>query len=113
MFARAIGFATLALPIFAAASDITARNDCDTGSVQCCASLQSARLADALASAGLLGVSIEAILGNVNGLVGLACVPLSLISLSGNSCSTQPVCCSNNFLSGLIQAGCNPVNVNL
>lgn len=33
-FSRAIAFATLALPIFAAA-------DCDTGSVQCCQSLQS------------------------------------------------------------------------
>ncbi|KAF8161407.1 fungal hydrophobin [Crassisporium funariophilum] len=118
MFARVAALfflATLGLPILAAANALEARDQCNTGAVQCCSSLQAASttgLGQALAGGGLLGlVQIDAIINSIGGLVGLACVPLSILSLGGNSCSTQPVCCTNNYVGGIIQAGCTPINV--
>lgn len=43
--------------------------------------------------AGLLGV----VLGPVTGEVGIDCSPISVIAIaSGNACSAQAVCCTNN-----------------
>ncbi|CAA7260491.1 unnamed protein product [Cyclocybe aegerita] len=104
-------FATLfALPLLAAASVLQIRaGDCNTGDIQCCNStMQSSTTSLGLLS-GLLGLVLPAI----SGLVGLNCSPLSIIGLGGNSCSAQPVCCSNNQFNGLISLGCIPINLNL
>jgi hypothetical protein len=58
---------------------------------------------------GLLGIA----LGSVTGLVGLTCSPLSIIGAGGNSCSAQPVCCTNNSFNGIVSLGCSPINLNL
>ncbi|KDR75557.1 hypothetical protein GALMADRAFT_140196 [Galerina marginata CBS 339.88] len=115
MFSRVAAFFVLALPILATASELEARDTCNTGPVQCCTNLadsSSTNLGEALGG-GLLGINIAAIVGSVTGLVGVGCLPLSVIGLSGNSCSQQPVCCTNNYGFGAIQFGCSPVNVNL
>ncbi|KAH8822442.1 fungal hydrophobin, partial [Flagelloscypha sp. PMI_526] len=82
---------------------------CNTGSIQCCNSVTKAD--DENASKIIHSLSIQDVVGNTA--VGLNCSPLSVIGISGNSCSSQPVCCSNNNFNGVIAIGCTPVNVGL
>ncbi|KAF9047533.1 fungal hydrophobin-domain-containing protein [Panaeolus papilionaceus] len=113
-FTHTIATVALALPILAGATELEARDTCSTGPIQCCQTVQSSQttgLSQVLAGAGLLGISINAIIGSIGGLVGLSCLPLSVVAVGGNSCSTQPVCCTDNFMGGIVQAGCTPINV--
>jgi len=41
---------------------------------------------------GLLGIAV----GGLNAAVGVNCSPISVIGVGGNSCTQQPVCCTNN-----------------
>ncbi|KAF8911591.1 hypothetical protein CPB84DRAFT_1762322 [Gymnopilus junonius] len=41
MFTRVTAFFVMALPILATAIALEAHNDCDTGAIQCCASVQT------------------------------------------------------------------------
>ncbi|GLB44708.1 putative hydrophobins [Lyophyllum shimeji] len=110
MFARAT-FVLLVLPLLAVAVALPGGgpNQCNTGPVQCCNSVQSA---DNENVAGLLGV-LGIIAQGATGQVGFDCNPISGIAIAGNSCSAQPVCCENNQFNGLIAVGCNPINVNV
>jgi len=78
---------------------------CNTGPVQCCNSVTTASDPVASILLGLLGVIG---LGS-NVLVGLTCSPLSIIG--GTSCTTQPVCCTDNSFNGVIAIGCSPINL--
>ncbi|TEB23115.1 fungal hydrophobin [Coprinellus micaceus] len=67
------------------------------GPIQCCNSTQAT---DSLDShhpepPRVLGIAV----GSIDALVGLTCSPISIIGLPGNSCSAQPVCCTNNTFS--------------
>ncbi|KAF8966179.1 fungal hydrophobin-domain-containing protein [Flammula alnicola] len=84
-------------------------NQCNTGSLQCCNSVQSASSSAVTTLLGLLGV----VLSGVTGLVGITCSPITAIGASGTSCSEQPVCCENNSFNGIIAIGCTPININL
>lgn len=74
----------------------------------------------------LLGV----VLGDITGLIGLNCSPISVIGVgTGNACSASPVCCENNNVvrvlvlsyiamnelilsqGGLISIGCVPITL--
>ncbi|KAF4619456.1 hypothetical protein D9613_005292 [Agrocybe pediades] len=82
---------------------------CSTGELQCCNSVQAAN-SDAVSKIlGLLGVVVQ----DVTALVGLNCSPISVIGVGGNSCTAQPVCCTDNSFNGLIAIGCTPININL
>nr|BAB84545.1 hydrophobin-251 [Pholiota nameko] len=112
-FTKMSAFATLALATLAAATP-TRRNDspsnqCNTGSLQCCNSLQSANSASLAGLLGLLGV----VVGTITGQVGVTCSPITGVGVSGTSCSEQPVCCTNNAFNGVIALGCSPININL
>ncbi|KJA19436.1 hypothetical protein HYPSUDRAFT_217661 [Hypholoma sublateritium FD-334 SS-4] len=96
---------TLALAAFAAASG--ASSQCNTGSLQCCNSVQNA---DAPAAAALLGV-LGIVLQDVTAQVGLTCSPISAIAVSGNSCSAQAACCTDNSFNGVVATGCTPINL--
>ncbi|TFK70620.1 fungal hydrophobin [Pluteus cervinus] len=112
MFSRiyAVFFALLVLPIFAAAGVIPRQTgNCNTGSISCCNSVQSSDSTAVTSLAGLLGI----VLPEITGLIGLSCSPLSILGAGGNSCSAQPVCCTGNTFSGLINLGCSPINLNL
>ncbi|KAF8991434.1 fungal hydrophobin-domain-containing protein [Cyathus striatus] len=100
-----------ALPLLAAASAIPrdGSSQCNTGSIQCCNSVQEASNPVVGLLAGLLGL----VLGPITGQVGLTCSPLSVIGIGGNSCTAQPVCCTGNSFNGLIVLGCTPININL
>ncbi|KAK7460570.1 sc3 hydrophobin [Stygiomarasmius scandens] len=82
---------------------------CNTGSIQCCNSVQKASSSSVGLLLGLLGV----VLGDLNVLVGVTCSPISVIGVGGNSCTAQPVCCENNSFNGIIAIGCTPINLGL
>ncbi|KAF9480555.1 fungal hydrophobin [Pholiota conissans] len=100
-----------ALPVLAAATAIVPRQtgDCNTGSIQCCMSTQTASLTSLAQLGGLLGLSLPPI----TGLIGLACSGINVLGVGGTSCSAQPVCCTNNSFNGLVALGCSPINLNL
>ncbi|TFK65623.1 fungal hydrophobin [Pluteus cervinus] len=104
-------FVLFVLPMLANAVAVLPRQtgDCNTGSINCCNSVQSSSTTSVTQLAGLLGIALP----DLGALVGLSCSPLSVLGLGGNSCSQQPVCCSNNSFGGLIALGCNPINLNL
>ncbi|KAK7464765.1 sc3 hydrophobin [Stygiomarasmius scandens] len=85
------------------------RDECTTGPIQCCNSVQSADSPAASLLLGLLGVVVQ----DVTALVGITCSPISVIGVGGNSCSANPVCCENNSFNGIISIGCVPINVGL
>ncbi|KAF9012658.1 fungal hydrophobin-domain-containing protein [Cyathus striatus] len=102
----------LALPILAAATAVP-RDDsqCNTGSLLCCNSVQDSSSLSPLTNTllGLLGI----VVGPLTALIGSTCSPITVGGVAGNSCTAQPVCCTNNSFNGLIAVGCNPVNLNL
>ncbi|KDR81077.1 hypothetical protein GALMADRAFT_1121962 [Galerina marginata CBS 339.88] len=107
----ALAFATLAAATVAPVrrNDAPPASQCNTGDLQCCNSVQSASSSSVASLLGLLGV----VVGSVTGLVGVTCSPITAIGVAGNSCSAQPVCCTNNSFNGLVAIGCTPVNINL
>ncbi|KJA16718.1 hypothetical protein HYPSUDRAFT_99600, partial [Hypholoma sublateritium FD-334 SS-4] len=94
----------LAFAAFAAADSA----QCNTGPIQCCNSVQSAKAPAAAAFLGALGIVLE----DATAQVGLTCSPISAIGIAGNDCSQQTVCCSNNSFNGVVALGCTPINVN-
>ncbi|EIW85897.1 fungal hydrophobin, partial [Coniophora puteana RWD-64-598 SS2] len=84
-------------------------SSCDTGSLQCCDTVEPASSSGATQVLGLLGI----VLSNLDVLVGLTCSPISVLSSGGSGCTADPVCCENNNFNGLISLGCVPVNLSL
>ncbi|EIW78099.1 fungal hydrophobin [Coniophora puteana RWD-64-598 SS2] len=77
---------------------------CNTGSISCCNSVADT-------SAGLASLLGFAMQGTQ---VGIKCSSASIEgTASGSSCSSQPVCCSGNTWTGLVNIGCSPININL
>ncbi|KAF8980739.1 fungal hydrophobin-domain-containing protein [Cyathus striatus] len=101
---------TLALATLAAATPTSPpASSCNTGSLQCCNSVQDANSPSIATLLGLLGV----VIGSVTGQVGVTCSPISVIGVGGNSCTAQPVCCTGNSFNGVIALGCSPINLGL
>ncbi|KAF9528322.1 fungal hydrophobin-domain-containing protein [Crepidotus variabilis] len=103
---------------FAAATPLVARggsggspppptSQCNTGSIQCCNSVQSANSFAAAGLLALLGIVVQ----DVTAQVGLTCSPIDVIGIGSNSCSSQPVCCENNSFNGVVAIGCSPINL--
>ncbi|KAH9857563.1 fungal hydrophobin [Lenzites betulinus] len=100
MFARVAAFA-LALPLLAAAQN------CNTGPIQCCNSLQNTDSAEGAALLGVLGVALQGLTGQI----GLGCSPISAVGVGASSCSASPVCCQNNNVGGAVSIGCLPIEL--
>ncbi|KAI0723498.1 fungal hydrophobin [Earliella scabrosa] len=101
MFSRVAALSTLAFVALAAAA-----SNCNTGPVQCCNKLERADSAAGAAILSVLGVAVQ----DVTAKIGLECSPISAVGVgSGNTCSSQPVCCENNNVGGLISIGCAPI----
>ncbi|TFK58454.1 fungal hydrophobin [Pluteus cervinus] len=80
-------------------------SQCNTGPIQCCNSVES--VCTTLPLFGLLGI----VLSDIDVLVGITCTPITVIGVSGNSCTAQPVCCENDTFNGVVAIGCTPVNL--
>ncbi|KAK0240761.1 hydrophobin-251 [Armillaria nabsnona] len=119
MFARVSAFslAILALPLLAAASvapreatnTTVTGGQCNTGSAQCCKSVQDPKSSAVQNALGLLGIPI----GDITAGVGLTCDPITVIGLGTTQCANQPVCCEKNNFNGLVALGCTPINIGL
>ncbi|KIJ67320.1 hypothetical protein HYDPIDRAFT_25785 [Hydnomerulius pinastri MD-312] len=112
MFSRLSTIATAAFAVLAVATPHVARqsSECNTGSISCCNSVQDANSSAVTLLAGLLGI----VLGDLTGQVGLGCTPITVIGVgSGATCTQEPVCCTGNSYNGLINLGCSPINLNL
>ncbi|KAF7432863.1 hypothetical protein PC9H_004807 [Pleurotus ostreatus] len=106
-------FVVTALASLAAATP-TRRNEpaagsCSTGELQCCKSVQSADSKSLTSLFGLLGL----VVGDITGLVGVTCSPVTVVGAGGAQCNAQAVCCNDNSFNGLIALGCTPINLNL
>ncbi|PPR00076.1 hypothetical protein CVT24_008978 [Panaeolus cyanescens] len=113
MYARSIilfFFSLFALPLLAAATTLQVREgDCNVGDIQCCNSTQQSNSTTLGMLSSLLGIQLP----SIGGLLGLSCSGIGILGISANSCSAQPVCCSNNQFNGLISLGCIPINISL
>ncbi|KAF5309242.1 hypothetical protein D9619_012773 [Psilocybe cf. subviscida] len=100
---------TVAVATLAAATggSSSLSNQCNTGTLLCCQSVGNPSTYATLLA--LLGIDVS----NVTPLVGVNCSPISVIGISGNSCSAQPVCCTDNSFNGLVAFGCTPINLSL
>ncbi|KAF8799305.1 fungal hydrophobin [Phlegmacium glaucopus] len=115
MFARSASIVLLALPLFASAALIRRggspsggiSNSCNTGTVQCCSSSQSATDSSVIKQLGLLGVAAP-----ITGLVGFTCTPISALG-STETCTTHQICCDNDKFNAAVVVGCSPVNLGL
>ncbi|KDR81150.1 hypothetical protein GALMADRAFT_61101 [Galerina marginata CBS 339.88] len=108
----ALTFATLAAATVAPVrrwGDAPPASQCNTGDLQCCDNVQDASSSSLTTLFGLLGI----VASSVTGLVGVTCTPITVIGAGGNSCSAQPICCTNNSFKGVVALGCTPVNINL
>ncbi|KAG6906771.1 hypothetical protein DXG01_012160 [Tephrocybe rancida] len=103
MFARLSAAILLALPLLAVA------DSCSTGEQHCCNTAQDAKSTNAFFMDSFVGAGLLGAIGQV----GLTCTPVTALGVSGTSCSSQAVCCSNNNFNGVVALGCTPVNANL
>ncbi|KLO14556.1 fungal hydrophobin [Schizopora paradoxa] len=110
MFSKVAALALV--PLLAVATPTPQTSQCNVGSEQCCSSTQTASEASTGLLGGLLSL-LGIVVGDITGLVGVTCSPITVIGVSGTSCSAQPVCCTNNSFNGLIALGCTPININL
>ncbi|KAL2004662.1 hypothetical protein VTN00DRAFT_3190 [Thermoascus crustaceus] len=75
----------------------------------CCQTISDTKNSTIASTLSKYGVPPEM----AKGPVGLACTPISTIVTLGQRCNANTVCCSNNNYNGLINLGCNPININL
>ncbi|PFH47912.1 hypothetical protein AMATHDRAFT_150975 [Amanita thiersii Skay4041] len=104
----------IAVVFFFASFGVTApvaRDDsyCNSGSVQCCNSIEQASTEILTLVLSTTGMTSD----QISGQVGVTCSPVTDMGESGNSCSAQTVCCENNNFNGLIALGCTPINISL
>ncbi|KAN0094593.1 Fungal hydrophobin domain containing protein [Tylopilus felleus] len=83
-------------------------SECDTGSIQCCNSVQSSDTEVIDELFGFLGLPLPA----AGTQVGFTCSPITVGGTSsGSSCTSQPVCCNGDTFNG-ISTGCSPITIN-
>ncbi|OBZ77310.1 Hydrophobin-3 [Grifola frondosa] len=99
---------TVTVTVTAPAATPTSAGDCNVSDIQCCNSVIDSNSASASLLLGLLGV----VLGDITGLIGLNCSPISVVGVgSGSACDASPVCCTNNNVGGLLSIGCVPITL--
>ncbi|KAI0750090.1 fungal hydrophobin-domain-containing protein, partial [Daedaleopsis nitida] len=79
-------------------------SSCTTGPVQCCNQVKEPTDSSLTGILGLLGI----VVGDLTGLVGVGCSPITGVGVGGGTCSSHTVCCENNSVGGLISIGCIP-----
>ncbi|EAW15259.1 hydrophobin family protein [Aspergillus clavatus NRRL 1] len=100
---------TIFVAIIGAVATVSAQNtgSCNTGTLQCCNQVDDSKNLSARLT-GLLDIlGIDA--NNLSGLVGANYAGVAVIGQQ--SCSAQPVCCTNNNFNGLVALGCTPIDI--
>ncbi|KAI6012100.1 hypothetical protein PISMIDRAFT_677031 [Pisolithus microcarpus 441] len=107
MFSRV--FAVASLAALALAGPLSVRDQCNTGTIQCCQQVQQA----SYYQSAFQEIGLGELLAGVTGQIGTQCSPISVVGASnGAQCNAQTVCCTNTQFNGLINIGCMPINVN-
>ncbi|KAF8985268.1 fungal hydrophobin-domain-containing protein [Cyathus striatus] len=107
---KSVVFSSLTFATLAAAwGNPIPASQCTTGDLQCCQNSGSSTDSAISSALSLLGIVVQ----DVNALIGVTCSPISVIGAGGNSCTAQPVCCTDNSFNGLIALGCTPINLYL
>ncbi|KAI6131022.1 hydrophobin [Pisolithus croceorrhizus] len=107
MFSRIFVALPFAL-LVAANAHLEARDQCNTGAIQCCQSLQQADQSASLVQKCGLTVAEAA----AQGLVGVNCSPITVVGTgSGCQASAQTACCKNVYFNGEVNIGCSTINV--
>ncbi|KAK0240766.1 hydrophobin-251 [Armillaria nabsnona] len=111
MFSRISTLTVAALVAYAAAATTTTvtGGKCNTGSLQCCKSVQDPSSSAVQSALGALNIPIGIVTANV----GLTCDPITVVGLGTTQCANQPACCDNNNYNGVVALGCTPVNLGL
>ncbi|KAF9257603.1 fungal hydrophobin [Marasmius fiardii PR-910] len=103
-------FTISAITTLAAATALP-RGGGDSGGTgpQCCEQVQTTDNASlsTIALLGLLGI----VLGDITGLIGLNCSPITVIGGGNGACNTNTVNCQSSALGGLINIGCIPIQI--
>ncbi|KAK1225924.1 hypothetical protein PQX77_011122 [Marasmius sp. AFHP31] len=81
--------------------------NCNTGPIQCCNTVTTAKDPIITPVLALLGIVLQ----DLNVGVGLTCSPITVIGGNNGGCSAHPVCCSDNSHGGLISIGCIPISL--
>ncbi|KAF8992599.1 fungal hydrophobin-domain-containing protein [Cyathus striatus] len=100
-------FSKVAFVLSALVLAVSANDQCNTGDLYCCNSVQAANSP----SAASVLHSVGAVVQGITAQVGLTCSPLSVLGLGANSCTQQPTCCTGNNFNGLVVIGCTPINL--
>ncbi|KDQ62791.1 hypothetical protein JAAARDRAFT_190066 [Jaapia argillacea MUCL 33604] len=81
---------------------------CNTGSLQCCNSMQNY---NSTTVANLLS-PLDVVLQGLTGQAGITCSPITVLGggLESN-CDAHPVCCIDNSRGNLISLGCIPFSL--
>ncbi|RXW20589.1 hypothetical protein EST38_g5267 [Candolleomyces aberdarensis] len=114
MIARIFSVIAVSSLFLAAAAAPSGSNtsQCNSGYVACCNTVQEAKSVNNSVSKALALVKVD--VGSLTGYVASNCSPINVLAVgSGASCSSQQVCCQNNYYNGLINVGCSPINVSL
>ncbi|KAI0628894.1 hydrophobin 1 [Trametes polyzona] len=108
MFVYAITLAISAMPLFAVATPLESRQICSTEAIECCWGTVDADSDTGTALLEIVGFAVS----NVDGLIGVACSPISVVGVGvGAMCSDRPVCCQESNVGGLISIGCIPITL--
>ncbi|KAL3958218.1 hypothetical protein ACCO45_006380 [Purpureocillium lilacinum] len=82
---------------------------CNSGSLQCCNSVQSSSSDNSgTLLSGLVPVNLQGLTGSV----GLDCSPINVLGIGSSGCNQQTACCSGDTY-GTVTLACNPINLNL
>ncbi|KAI0033490.1 fungal hydrophobin [Vararia minispora EC-137] len=104
MFARLSVVALLAAALAIAAPQTS--TSCNSGSTQCCNSIQPASSQQAADLLSLIGVNLQ----GLNIPIGIDCTPINVLGIGSNSCQQQVACCQGGT-SGTIGLGCVPIGI--
>ncbi|KZV59388.1 fungal hydrophobin [Peniophora sp. CONT] len=102
MFARVFTVLALAAAVVAAPTA-----SCNSGALQCCQSAGSKNLAGLGGLLDLIPIDLQ----GLNIPIGLTCTPINVLSIGGNTCQQQTVCCENNTFNGVVALGCSPIGI--
>nr|AHZ18300.1 hydrophobin 4 [Tricholoma vaccinum] len=90
-------------------------NQCNAGPITCCSSTHQSNSAAGAGLLGLVGIPLQ----NAVTTVGFNCNPITSggpvggAAASGAKCASQPVCCDQLLMSGLVGNGCIPINMQI
>ncbi|KAF9528417.1 hypothetical protein CPB83DRAFT_894448 [Crepidotus variabilis] len=93
MFSRLSLWAAVVAMTLAKASVLPRQDStCSTGQLNCCDQVGDVHALGLTNNSALIGV----VLDPITAIVGVDCVPVSVLGAAGGSCSAQTACCSGN-----------------